>query len=364
MDLKPENERILIVDDTIKNLQVLGTILEREGYQINVAQNGTQAIELASKVKPDLILLDVMMPDLDGFEVCRHLKADPAVSHIPIVFLTARTETEDLIKGFELGAVDYVTKPFQATELLVRVRTHLSVHLLQAALRKSLENNARLQREHEAFLRHELKNRITPIVGYADALQHTDLDEMQTRWVKTICNSTQDMADLIDVLKDLQDLEAGSMVLAKTPLPLNDLIQNVINDVQTTFDPVSIRFDSPTDLISISADGNLLRGVFHNLIKNAAEHVVGLEDEAERVVDVRLTHSTSVSKVCIHNGGAPIPEDLLNVFFEKFNTHQKQGGTGLGTTYAFWVTQAHGGDISVVSTASEGTTITVILPKL
>ena len=102
MNLKPENERILIVDDTIKNLQVLGTILEREGYQINVAQNGTTALALAPKVKPDLILLDVMMPDLDGFEVCQRLKADPSVSNIPIIFLTARTETEDLIKGFEL----------------------------------------------------------------------------------------------------------------------------------------------------------------------------------------------------------------------------------------------------------------------
>jgi two-component system sensor histidine kinase/response regulator len=205
-------------------------------------------------VQPGLVLLDVMMPDLDGFEVCQRLKADESVTHIPIIFLTARTETEDLVKGFEYGAVDYITKPFNATELLVRVRTHLSIHMLQSALRKSLEDNARMQREHEAFLRHELKNRITPIMGYSDALQHTELNDMQKRWVTTICNSTQDMSALIDILKDLQDIEAGTMILSKTALPLNDLVQNVVADVQTSFDHANIKFEPPVETISLEAD--------------------------------------------------------------------------------------------------------------
>ncbi|MBT3601897.1 MAG: hybrid sensor histidine kinase/response regulator [Candidatus Latescibacteria bacterium] len=363
MNLSPQNQRILIVDDTVKNLQVLGTILENEGYQINVAQNGTQALEITSKVQPDLVLLDVMMPDLDGFEVCQRLKADASVAHIPIIFLTARTETADLVKGFAQGAVDYVTKPFNATELLVRVRTHLSIHYLQSALRKSLDDNARMQREHEAFLRHELKNRITPIMGYSDALQHTELDEMQTRWVTTICNSTQDMSELIDILKDLQDIEAGTMVLSKNALPLNDLLENVVVDVQTSFEHSTIQLNLPTDTLSIDADGNLLRGGFHNLIKNAVEHVAGLEDVGDRLVQVTLTDTPVGATITIHNHGVPIPEDLLDVFFEKFNTHEKQGGTGLGTTYAFLVTQAHGGEIGVVSTETDGTMITVALPK-
>jgi len=363
MELIPQNQRILIVDDTIKNLQVLGTILEKEGYQINVAQNGRQALEITKKVHPDLILLDVMMPDLDGFEVCQQLKVDESVAHIPIIFLTARTDTEDLVKGFDMGAVDYVTKPFNATELLVRVRTHLSIHMLQSALRKSLEDNARMRREHEAFLRHELKNRITPIMGYSDALQHTQLDEMQKRWVTTICNSTQDMSELIDVLKDLQDIEAGSITLYKVALPLNDLIQNVVADVVASFDQTHIVFTPPEESVVVQVDGNLLRGVFHNLIKNAVEHVAKCEDEADHVVRVVLAHTPLAVTVTIHNGGAPIPEDLLAVFFEKFNTHGKQGGTGLGTTYAFWVVRAHDGDIKVTSTQAEGTTVTVVLPR-
>ena len=139
MNFDPKDACILIVDDTIKNLQLLGTILEQEGYQINVAQNGVQALDIAEKVHPDLILLDVMMPKMDGLEACKLLKEKDGLADIPVVFLTARTETGDIVKGFELGAVDYVTKPFNATELLVRVRTHLSVYLLQSALRHSLD---------------------------------------------------------------------------------------------------------------------------------------------------------------------------------------------------------------------------------
>lgn len=363
MDFTPSNQRILIVDDTLKNLQVLGTILENEGYQINVAQNGMQAIEITKKVKPDLVLLDVMMPDLNGFEVCQRLKADDSVAHIPIVFLTARAETEDLVKGFEEGAVDYVTKPFQATELLVRVRTHLSIHMLQSALRKSLDENARLRREHEAFLRHELKNRITPVMGYADALLHTELDEMQKKWVTTMSNSTQDMSDLIDTLKDLQDIEAGTIALSKVALPLHDLVQNVIFDVETAFDQASIQFAPLGEAVFVDVDGNLMRGVFHNLIKNAVEHVARCERIEDRLVRVHLLETASSVNVTIHNGGTPIPEDLLGMFFEKFNTFEKRGGTGLGTTYAFLVTRAHGGKIDVTSTEAEGTTVTVTLPK-
>ena len=138
MSEENKNFRILIVDDTLKNVQVLGTILRKENYQINVAQNGLQALEMVEKVKPDLILLDVMMPELDGFETCKRLKTSSDTKDIPVIFLTAKTETDDLVRGFEVGAVDYVTKPFNPYELLERVHTHVQ---LQAA-RQKLDNLA------------------------------------------------------------------------------------------------------------------------------------------------------------------------------------------------------------------------------
>jgi len=122
--------RILVVDDTPANIQALVATLQAKGYQLSVATTGRQALEVVGRVRPDLILLDVMMPEMDGFETCRRLKASEASRDIPVIFLTARTETEDIVRGFELGAVDYVAKPFNAHELLARVHTHLTMNRL------------------------------------------------------------------------------------------------------------------------------------------------------------------------------------------------------------------------------------------
>ena len=126
--------RILIVDDTVENLQVLAGILRARGYPLNLARNGRQALEIARQAAPDLILLDIVMPEMDGFAACRELKADPALAEIPVIFLTASNESHDLVKGFELGAVDYITKPFNTAELLSRVGTHLQLRAARLKL--------------------------------------------------------------------------------------------------------------------------------------------------------------------------------------------------------------------------------------
>jgi class 3 adenylate cyclase len=144
------SSRILVVDDTPANIQSLAAILKGKGYQISVATNGKQALEVVARIQPDLILLDVMMPEMDGFETCRRLKAAEQWRQIPVIFLTARTETADLVQGFELGAVDYVAKPFNAHELLARVNTHLTVDELRRSL---AAKNAELARAHELVRR-------------------------------------------------------------------------------------------------------------------------------------------------------------------------------------------------------------------
>jgi len=122
--------RILVVDDTPANIQTLAAVIKQKGYEISVATNGKQALDVLGKVRPDLILLDVMMPEMDGFETCARIKASPELRDLPIIFLTAKTETADIVKGFELGAVDYVAKPFNSHELLARVNTHLTIDRL------------------------------------------------------------------------------------------------------------------------------------------------------------------------------------------------------------------------------------------
>ena len=125
---------ILIVDDNPQNIQFLGSLLSEAGYEIGLAQDGTGAVEFVDERMPDLILLDIMMPQMDGYAVCESLKANRTTSHIPIIFLTARAEVDDIVKGFELGATDYVTKPFIAAELMARVKAHLELGQLRHLL--------------------------------------------------------------------------------------------------------------------------------------------------------------------------------------------------------------------------------------
>jgi adenylate cyclase len=132
--------RILVIEDEPANIQTLSTLLKERGYNINIATNGRQGLEVLERIRPDLILLDIMMPEIDGFETCRRIKASTALREIPIIFLTAKTDTSDIVRGFELGAVDYVAKPFNAHELLARVNTHLTLDYLHRENERLLLN--------------------------------------------------------------------------------------------------------------------------------------------------------------------------------------------------------------------------------
>lgn len=149
------NPIILIVDDVPKNLQVLGTILKKKNYKVSALNNGKQAIEMVNKINPDLILLDIMMPDMNGFEVCEILKNSDTTKDIPVIFLTAKSDDEDIVNGFELGAVDYVKKPFSSAELLARVKTHIQLKRMRESLEiknKYLEESLLHIKRLEGFL--------------------------------------------------------------------------------------------------------------------------------------------------------------------------------------------------------------------
>jgi len=164
----PDNEpkpTVLIVDDTPRNINVLANVLSREGHLISAATSGKQAFTIIEKIVPDLILLDIMMPEMDGFEVCRRLKASPKTSNIPIIFLTAKTESEDIVTGFEMGAVDYVTKPFTASVLVARVRTHLDLKMIQERQAKTITSL------EEALAKVKLLSGLVPICAHCKKIR-------------------------------------------------------------------------------------------------------------------------------------------------------------------------------------------------
>jgi PleD family two-component response regulator len=163
---KDEAPLILVVDDTSKNIEVLGTILDKEGYRISAAMSGEQALAILGETDPDLILLDVMMPDMDGYEVCRRIKMDEAKKSIPVIFLTAKTAMEDIVKGFDAGGVDYISKPFHFEVLVARVRTHVELYTRKKEL---VKKTAELQ---NALDKVKLLSGIIPICSYCKKIRN------------------------------------------------------------------------------------------------------------------------------------------------------------------------------------------------
>ncbi len=255
-----KGERILIVDDTLQNIQVLGTVLREQNYQINVAQNGIQALEMVEKVEPDLILLDVMMPEMDGFEACQRLKADEKTREIPIIFLTAKVETEDVVHGFEIGAIDYVTKPFNAIELLARVKTHLELRRLRQELleyneqleAKVAERTVEVQRAHK-----QLELQVRELDG-RDRLAHAQMEvssagngfEAILSVLRTVLNVDKAKIYLLD--------ETGDELIPKAALGLDEPGQ--LQDEEDLVDLVPVA-TGDQDLVALSlADGKPMSG--------------------------------------------------------------------------------------------------------
>lgn len=368
---------LLIVDDTPENIQVLGGLLRDQGYGINVAMNGQDALDSAQRFKPDLILLDVMMPGMDGFEVCRRLKQNPDLKDVPIMFLTAKAETEHVVQGFDLGAVDYVAKPFQSSELLRRVDTHVTMARLREELTEkvselsgALDTIEQLNHEQDAFLRHELNNVINPIVGYIELLRTRlgdQMDEKEAGWLESIGDGVTSMQRMLEEMKKLQEIEQQHTGLQTMDIQLYAILQDVIQDVETAFSGRVRIHLSPVELDArIRADLTFLPGAFRNVIKNAAEHILeNPDDSAKEGVRVMCALEDDSVTVTVWNGGPPVPDHLLASFFDKFNsTRLGQGGTGLGTTYARIVTEAHGGSISVGSSTEDGTRVHMSLPRV
>ena len=201
MAIEDKKSRILIVDDTPRNIQVLGAILRQEGYQLNIAQNGLQALEVVEDTLPDLILLDVMMPELDGFETCTRLKKESRTKDIPIIFLTAKVETEDIVKGFEIGAVDYVIKPFNQTELLARVKTHLELKFARERVEQQnqeLKANSKMREELSNMIVNDIQKPLTGVLSMAtqikmktddpDLIEYAEKIEQNTNRVDSFMN--------------------------------------------------------------------------------------------------------------------------------------------------------------------------------
>ncbi|MCP4111115.1 MAG: hybrid sensor histidine kinase/response regulator [Desulfobacteraceae bacterium] len=336
------NSRILIVDDTPKNIQVLGTILKQEGYQINVARSGIQALEMVDKLPPDLILLDVMMPEMDGFETCKRLKSSSLSEDIPIIFLTARTETEDIIKGFELGAIDYITKPFNATELLVRVRTHLDLKYSNDMIEKV--SNERKELLH--VLCHDLANPFVSIIGLAEIItSYSKYEELKDYIVSAATNGL----DLIGLVRDMRVLEEHNLKLEL--FNLSEAIAESYSLLSSIFSQKNIKMVTNTDnTLNIWAERvSFINSVLNNILTNAVKFSYPGSE-----IQINSVKTGKGAELGIRDFGIGMPPELLRDIFDVKKTTSRPGtneeiGTGFGMPLVKKFTDAYNGSIEVFS---------------
>ncbi len=207
--MKDKSEiKILIVDDVQKNVQVLGTLLKNEKYSLVIAQNGKEAIERAIKIKPDIILLDINMPEMDGIEVCTVLKKNDETKEVPVIFLTAQNTTISKVKGFSVGAADYIEKPYDPAELLARVSTHLEIKFSREQIAKDSKLKATLKAH--GILAHEVYNPLTSIMGNLDMMRmmvesHSINEEKLSTFIQRSLEGCQSIVEKVESLKSLKD---------------------------------------------------------------------------------------------------------------------------------------------------------------
>ncbi|GMT49295.1 MAG: hybrid sensor histidine kinase/response regulator [bacterium] len=341
----PKNSQILIVDDTPKNIQVLGKTLEQKDYEIIVAQSGLQALMVVEKALPDLILLDIMMPDMDGFETCKRLKDNPKTKGIPIIFLTAKIEIDDLVKGFDLGAVDYITKPFNSKELLRRVETHLELKKKSESLELSNQNN----RELIHILCHDLTNPIGFIHG---VLQLGDQDPSIFQDMKdSLWIAVNNCINIIDQVRKMQALTEGKCDLELNPIPLKQLVQESMEVLMPKLRSKNIELviDINDNLEALVERTSFSNSVLNNLLTNA----IKFSYTGSKIL-VSAAEENGQVTLSIQDFGMGIPQNLLKDLFNISKSTTRPGtegekGTGFGMPLVHKFIKAYGGSIEILS---------------
>ncbi len=369
MSNKPDRYKILIVDDDKSNIASLGTLL-KDDYKILVAKNGEQALKIAfANMPPDLILLDIIMPGIDGYEVCRQIKAEPKAQQIPIIFLSAMSGDTDETKGLELGAVDYITKPFSPAIVLARVKTHLK--LKQAY--KDLENHnatlkemAVLRQNVEQITHHDLKNPLSGIIGFSGLLQtRCELEPKPKELVNKIEKAGYKMLEMLNGSLDLYKMETGVYQYQADMVDILSVLQKIVVETKQMADSLNLAIEirlrgklvTENDTLPIKGEQLLCYSMFANLLKNAIE-----ASPREASITISVDDSKDLGIISIHNQGA-IPLEIRDKFFDKYVTAKKYGGTGLGTYSAKLMAEIQGGTIQFNTSEETGTTIMVQLPK-
>lgn len=358
---------ILIVDDTVHIQYLLSQMLVGEGYKVRAVANGAQALAAAQATPPDLILLDIMMPEMDGYEVCQHLKADAQTRDIPIVFISALEETEEKVKAFAVGAVDYVTKPFQPKEVLARVATHLSLRALQKQLQAAshelatqLEELQARNEELDTFARavaRDLKTPLTSIIGFADMLEkiHATLSDEELREsLRTIVSNGRKMDKIIDELLFLAGVRQAERVDIK-PLDMAAIVNAALQRLADVIKEHQADIILPASWPTALGYGPWVEEVWTKYISNAIEH----GGQPPRVELGATTEADDIVRFWVRDNGPGLTtEEQARLLTPSEHTAQ---GRGLGLVIVRRIMEKLGRKASVESTGGRGSVFSFTL---
>ena len=367
---------LLVVDDVPDNLDVMVELLSSD-YLVKVASSGERALKILEQGKiPDLILLDVMMPEMDGFEVCRQIKANPATADVPVIFLTAMSEATDVTKGFAVGAVDFVTKPADPPILKARIDTHLKLRRSFAELKRNrialieknavLEDNLRLRDDVERIAQHDVKSPIAGIINFSSSLLSDEqVSQEHKEIVRYIEQAAYSILNMVNLSLDLYKMEQGSYEFNPNPVDLVPLLQRIVKEMSSELlsrelsVALSIQGEpvSAGSALRVLGDELLCYSMFNNLLKNAMEAA-----RPRTAIQIDLTSVEEQVSIAMTNDGV-VPMDIRGTFFDKFTTSGKPGGTGLGTFSAQLIAKTQNGEIAMsTSDEQQTTTIAVHMP--
>lgn len=361
--------RILIVDDTVENVQVASFMLQRQGYRCEVAGNGQEALDKCRQAPPDLILLDIMMPVMDGYECCRQLKADDQLKNIPVIFLSAMADTDDVVNGFEIGAVDHVCKPFHAAELQARVNTHLRLRRLQVTVEKNYRDLSELEEQRDNLVHmiiHDLRTPLSVVQGNLDLVENCaakipGFQDFQMP-LHDANQATVELIHMVSNLLDISRMEDGKMPLNLKSNNLAEMLGQCGKLMSVKAEQKEISLTVEANPIELACDSELIQRVLVNLTANAIKF-------SPPESSVRISSQPNAGQYVINvvDSGPGVPPDYQSKVFEKFGQvdayqDRKKFSTGLGLTFCKLAIEAHGGDIGVESDGEHGSRFWFSLP--
>lgn len=357
----------MVVDDSPTNLMLLQEMLQAKNYRVLAIPDGQMALNAAISHPPDLILLDINLPEMNGFEVCERLKAEAALKEIPVIFITALAETADKVRAFAVGGVDYVTKPFQIEEVHVRVETHLALCRQKRELQASYDKLRELETLRDSLVHmivHDMRSLLTVVLGRLEQTGKLDLSERAAKNVTSALESTHWLVEMAGSLLDVSKMEASQVNLEISPVDMRELVLEAFQNIEPLQGRRRLTLNSPGEMAAIPGDAALIRRVLQNLLLNALKFT----PKETGCITVSLTPTAAGGmRVSVTDNGSGIPPEYREKVFDKFyqvvaRNRGEVRSIGLGLTFCKLAVEAHHGRIGLDSIAGQGSTFWFELP--